>query len=177
MGLWPEAPSRPPPVMLTPVCRASHGVSLAGGNAPAPVSTVIGTGNVALVYEVTLDDAVVLFKAFASNGATVNGSFDIGLYGSDWRLIVSTGSTAQVGASILQEVNITDVVVGPGVYYLAFAFSSATAAYICTSFTGPAGGVGGNLMLTAFPLPATFVSGGFTTVVPRFGFSTRTLAA
>lgn len=177
MGLWPEVGGYPPPVMLTPFGPAAAGAPLAAAGVATPASTVIGTGNVALSYELALLDTVTLVKAFALNGATVNGNWDVGLYDGERQLLISTGSVAQAGPSVVQEQDITDITVGPGLYYLAFAFSSATAAYFATSISGPAGGIGGNLMLTAFPLPATFVSGGFTSIVPVFGFSSRTLVA
>ena len=114
---------------------------------------------------------------FVHNGATINGSWDVGIYDQEWKLMVSTGSVTQAGTNAVQEQDITDITIGPGLYYAAFAFSSATAAYFSSTVAGPLAGTGCNFMLSAFPLPATFTSGGLTSAVPLFGFSQRTLVA
>lgn len=61
------------------------------------------------------------------NGATVNGNWDIGIYSFDGATkVVSTGSTAQSGASAYQGVNVTATILAPGRYWLAYGTDSAT---------------------------------------------------
>jgi hypothetical protein len=174
--LWPSSPSPPMPVMVTTFSRCGQGAVLAAASAPTPVSTVIGAAATVL-FPVDVFEPITLVKAFVMNGATVNGNFDIGIYDANLNKLFSTGSTAQAGASAIQEVDIADFQLDIGAYHLAFALSSTTAAYFAwsTSFSAVAGS---NFMTAAaFPLPATFVSAGVTSGTPLFGFSTRTLVA
>jgi hypothetical protein len=164
------------PVMVTTFSRCGQGAVLAAASAPTPVSTVIGAAATVL-FPVDVFEPITLVKAFVMNGATVNGNFDIGIYDANLNKLFSTGSTAQAGASAIQEVDIADFQLDIGAYHLAFALSSTTAAYFAwsTSFSAVAGS---NFMTAAaFPLPATFVSAGPTSGTPLFGFSARSLVA
>lgn len=176
MGLWPASPELPAPLFITPISRAMHGAGLTAESAPVPVSTVLGTGNLSLYWPIILDEPATLVKAFVMNGATVNGNCDLGIYDRDLNKIVSTGSTAQAGASALQEIDITDVTLDAGVYYLAFAFSSATAAYFFSS-TAFVTLNGSNYMAATFPLPATLTRSGTISGVVVCGLSQRSLVA
>jgi len=57
--------------------------------------------------------------------ATAAGNFDVGIFDSFGRKLVSMGSTA-VGSVGLQTFNITDTWLPPGVYYLAMNCSTTT---------------------------------------------------
>lgn len=174
MGLWPAAPTMPSPLMVTTFSRCGQGAVLAGVAAPTPVSTVIGAA-ATILFPLTIEDPITLVKAFVMNGATVVGNFDIGVYDQALTKLFSTGSTAQSGANVLQEVDIADFTLDVGSYHLAFALDSTTATYFAWS-TAFAQVAGANFMTTsAFPLPATFTSAGTTSGTPLFGFSARSL--
>jgi hypothetical protein len=95
------------------------------------------------------------------NGATLNGNVDVGIYDLAGKRLVSLGSTAQAGASVVQVGDITDTPLNQGVYYMAMASSSATATFarVQPGSIGVRAG-GGLQQATAFPLPssATFAA-------------------
>ena len=78
------------------------------------------------------------------NGTVVDGDVDVGLYSGNYsfginyaapeHLIVSSGTTAQAGVSAFQSFNVADTWIQAGMYFLAVAFSSATARFLslCT---------------------------------------------
>jgi hypothetical protein len=53
------------------------------------------------------------------NGATASGNMDVGIYDYAGTRLVSSGSTAQSGTSAFQDFDITDTLLGPGIFYLA----------------------------------------------------------
>lgn len=78
-------------------------------------------------------DPFIVDKFRWRNGSVVSGNADAGIYSSDGTRLVSTGSTAQSGASAIQEVDVTDTYLAPGVYYSAFTASNTSGSYV--SFT------------------------------------------
>lgn len=103
----------------------------------------------------------IITKLWVQNGTTATGNCDIGLYScvAGWpsARLVSTGSTAQAGTSVMQEFNITDLAIsGNTTLFLAVVFDSASS----TIFGGS---VAANvwrfsscaIQSTAFPLPST----------------------
>ena len=72
-------------------------------------------------------------KLFWMNGTAVAGNVDCGIYDAAGTLLVSTGSTAQSGTSALQTVDVTDYLVGPGLFYEAIQLSDATTATLFRS--------------------------------------------
>jgi hypothetical protein len=71
-------------------------------------------------------------QMFVFNGATVSGSFDMGVYDSDGSTtlnkIVSTGPTVQTGTTVIQTVDVTDTVLaGRKRYNLVFGLGNITA--------------------------------------------------
>lgn len=111
---------------------------------PAYASQAWVGANTAVATPVYIPDHRTVKQLYIFNGATVSGNFDIGLYGAipqsvvaaaeDYpapihpgSLLTSSGATAQAGTSQWQEVNVADVEVGPGWYFLAAAFNNTTA--------------------------------------------------
>jgi hypothetical protein len=72
------------------------------------------------------DRSLVVTRMFWANGGTVTGNADVGIYNGSLTRLVSSGSTAQSGATTLQYVDITDTVLTPGSYYLAFVADGST---------------------------------------------------
>lgn len=178
MSLWPEPSVDIVPVMVSPFSGVGAGFGAAALASPTPTSQAIGAANATVAFPIYLPDTATFVKAWVVNGATVSGNLDIGLYDETWSLITSTGSFAQAGASIMQEQDITDVTVGPGLYYLAMALSSATATFqLANSNVLIAVTSGSNYMLTAFPLPAVFAPAAFLNGLALFGLSQRSLVA
>lgn len=112
-------------------------------------------------------------KMWIVNGSgTINGNMDMGIYTSGGTRIVSMGNTAQATVNFVQTLDITDTLLAPGQYYMAFSSSSATATYWRYSVTAPLlTATGIHLQGSANPLPATASFGTNTTntVLPTFG--------
>lgn len=69
------------------------------------------------------------YQIVISNGATIAGNFDTGIYDENLVRLVSAGTTAQSGVNGIHVLNITDTLLLPGIYYTGFVSDSATATY------------------------------------------------
>lgn len=58
-------------------------------------------------------------------GTTTGGNVDIGIYSANGTLLVSSGATLMGTISTVQTFNLTDTVIGPGLFYMALAQSGA----------------------------------------------------
>lgn len=93
--------------------------------ATSPASTVIGTTQI-YIYPIAIHSPFQVAYAWALNGTTLNGNFDIGIYDSAGNLLQSTGATAAAGsATDYQSVSMSRLLL-PGRYLLAYSTSSAT---------------------------------------------------
>lgn len=131
----------------------------------ATTAAAWGTANRAVFIPFVIETPVTVQQVCWVNGATVNGSVDMGVYNPDGTLIVSAGSTGQSGANSLQSVDVTDTPLTPGTYFMAMASDSATGTYLANTNLGVptlrAACV--QIQATAFPLatnasPATFAN-------------------
>lgn len=91
-----------------------------------PANGAWPANNRALYIPMRFDQPVPIRRAFSSNGTNAAGTEDIGIYGDDLALIASTGSTARSGTSVLQFIDIADLILAPGTYYWALVLSSTT---------------------------------------------------
>lgn len=175
MGYAPRVATRPTGLTVTS-CSHEAGIQTRLFSASAPASTAWGTANLAIHVPVNIPVATTFTHAFLCNGATASGNIDIGVYDEAWNRVMSTGSVAQSGTSTLQIVDITDILLGPGRYYLALALSSGTGTTIAfASGTAAHGaGLGYAQQASALPLPATATPARFAqTFLPIFGLSRR----
>lgn len=141
----------------------------------APASATYPAADRALFYPVRLSQPVLVKVLYWVNGATVAGNVDVGIYDEAGTRLLSTGSTAQATVSVLQQVNVTDTLIGPGLFYLAIAASLATATFLSQNAAADTmlqAGVA--QMATAMPLPATATLEKMVSVYkPLFGASLR----
>lgn len=158
MADWPTQRSLP----LTVHTLGMYGVGGATGRPVSTgmqlVSTAWGTANLAIYVPIWLPFRYPVWNLFVYNFATVAGNLDVGIYNEDGVKYVSSGSTAQAGASGLQFFSITGgIVLDPGQYFLAMSTNSTTATYACAvNGTAPHLRYLGLLQqTTAFALPAT----------------------
>lgn len=131
--------------------------------------------NTAFFVPVMLNHLLIT-QFFVQNGSAVSGNIDVGLYTMDGTRIVSSGSTAHAGGSTNQLFNITDTLVGPGMFYLALALDNITGAInrgpMPTSV--PPGVLGICEMASAFPLPAVAtLATTANNYIPGFGLTAR----
>lgn len=185
MGIW---PSQGPvtPTIITTYSRCMLGRELMAQAAPAPSSSGITAAvNTSMFYPVIVPDTIVIVKLFCANGATLVGNVDLGIYDESGARLISSGSTAHAGTSVLQEFDITDTELSKGRYYFGLGCSSNS-----TTFQIQYAGTQnpdiqinklmGVLVQFTFPLPATATflalsNAGFDFGIPCIGMSGRTL--
>lgn len=144
-----------------------------------PVSAAFPAANRAIYIPVYLAHPVTAVKLFSYNGATASGNIDVGVYNAAGARLISAGSTAQSGTSVLQEFDITDTLIPAGLNYIAVAMDNGTG----TLFRNSPGvqwmrASGCAQEASAFPLPATATMATVgSSFYPHFGFSQRTLVA
>lgn len=144
----------------------------AGG---APGSAVWPAANRAIFVPFALAGQYPVVKVWWANGAAVAGNVDCGVYSVDGTLLLSAGSTAQAGTSIVQSVTLgTPVLLEAGSYYMALAASSASAQFLRQPNATIAGMqlCGMAQQASALPLPATFTLATVASqYVPFFGIA------
>lgn len=133
-------------------------------SANGAASATFASADMAFFYPVKVYDPFTATRLFVLNGSAVSGNIDVGIYSSQGNRIVSSGSTAQSGTTAIQEFDVTDTIIYPGVYYLAVAMDNTTGSLF-------ANGIGAARIRaahafqqsTAFPLPATATFAAYTT--------------
>src|SRR3972149_4026032 len=103
------------------------------GTMGVPASAVWPTANKALYVPFRIGKPVLVKKLFLINGATVSGNVDVGIYDAAGTRLISAGSTAQAGASALQQFDIADTLLGWGLFYMALAVRNVTATALGTA--------------------------------------------
>lgn len=88
------------------------------------------TANLAEYVPITLSQPTVVGAFFWENGGTVGGSTEVCVYdpAATTKLATSTATT-NAGTSAIQSVDITDVTLGPGRYWLSIGSDSGTQTY------------------------------------------------
>lgn len=119
------------------------------------------------------------------NGASVSGNVDAGIYfanGNSQTItkMVTTGTIAQSGTSVIQNSATIDITLGPGLFYMALASSTTAATFMRASVATNAGDgfTGGSYLWhdTSFNLPASLASANqFPSYLPVFGFTQGTV--
>lgn len=166
------------PVMVSTRSAQSIGSELAIiGSAFAEAT--FPASNRAIAIPFTNTESITVVKMWALNGGVVSGNIDIGIYDEDFAKVVTIGSTAQAGVSIIQEFNIADTVLAAGRYYMVVAMDNTTGELARYS-TGVENqkSLGLFQMASAFALPTTLTPADVASAyVPVIGFSLRTLVA
>lgn len=146
----------------------SHGALIGGSLNSGIVDAGWNSANSALLWVLQLTEPALITQLFWYNGATIAGNIDCGIYALDKGAltatrIVSTGATAQAGASAPQAVDITDTVIGPGEYLIAVAVSDAAATFRASAYSSnnnETQQVGVFRASSVMPLPATLILNG-----------------
>jgi hypothetical protein len=142
----------------------------------APVSATYPTASLAMYIPFRITDPLLVTTMFCFNGTVVSGNVDVGIYDIAGTRLVSKGTTAQAGVSAIQTFDITDTLIGAGLFYMAIAVDNITATLYRYA-------PGGNAQLalvacglaqqaSAFVLPATATFASYANAyVPFFGLS------
>lgn len=125
----------------------------------------------ALCQPFTLIQPGLVRRIFVANGNSISGNCDMGIYTLGGTRIVSSGSVAQTGTSILQFFDTTDVYLSPGTYLMAYVLNNNSGKNLRYNVTLILQQHMGMLkIINGFPLPATAsfssVSG---TYIPHMG--------
>jgi hypothetical protein len=143
------------PIVLSPAAPQSLGYALNAMGLGA-ASVTWPTANKALTVPFSVFSPITIVKMFVINGAAVSGNIDVGIYSKASQKLVSSGSTAQAGTSAIQEFNITDTLLMPGMYFFAVALDNTTGTL---EMWNPNAAIGKSLGVfeqsSAFPLPST----------------------
>ena len=167
---------------LGPVPPALSSASLASGPGPLCLASAQFTqviawplANLAIAFPFSVEERQVAYQLGWENGATVSGNVDAGIYSYGGSRMVSTGSTAQSGASAPQVVDVTDTVLDPGIYFAAMAMDNATGIVRSSALAARLARVCGvQEQATAFPLPASATWAVMTRAfIPLLGIALR----
>lgn len=160
----------------------SIGVALAALGATAAASKAVGTINDGFFIPFILEKLTPIRRLAVMSGATMAGNVDLGVYDALGNRIVSKGAVSYAGTtSSWFEVDIPDIFLPPGQYFLATSFSSATATFWgwdASSAFGTTGlktilGAGVKFMASAHPLPAIATFSGYqNSMVPILSANT-----
>lgn len=156
-------------VCISTYSEESIGVLLSGMNIGSQASLVWPSANLAIFVPFTVYEPITIVKMSIINGTAVSGNVDVGIYDGGGAKLVSSGSTAQAGTSVIQTFDITDTLLKPGLYYLALAISNTTGTVESsgTLVAIDAEIIGVMQMASAFALPATATFAAFAqTSVP-----------
>jgi hypothetical protein len=148
---------RPGEITISPWSYQSVGtpLTLFGGGAAASQNFV--TANLAVFCPFWIPEQTVFYKLGWANGAAVAGNLDAGIYSEAGARLVSTGSTAQANANVMQSVTITPTTLARGSYLLGLASDTSGATQKLLSSLPAAGllqSIGLLQMAAAFVLPA-----------------------
>ncbi len=150
---------------------ATGTIATAGSAAPS--------ANRAYYIPFRIDLPLLVETLYLLTGTGTANNVDVGIYDSKGTRRISAGSTAHGGTSIKQTFNVTDTLLLPGLYYLAFAADNAAATVwrLATSQSGLFSMLGMAQEASAFPLPATAtfaqIAAG-TGLLPMVGLTGRT---
>ena len=134
------------------------------------------TANDAIYIPFYIQVSLTAYQMAIENAATVAGNVDVGIYDVNGVQLVSSGSVAMAGATAIQTLDITDTVLNPGTYYMAFASNSTTATFFGNSAATAEflRMYGVRQQATAFALPATATFAVPTrTQVPNLAIATK----
>jgi hypothetical protein len=166
--------------IITPMSFCSAGVDMAGLIGGTLVSSTYPAANRALAVPFEIAAPFLVRKVFWMNGTTTTpDSFDVGVYTEAGARLVSGGGTAISGASVTQEVDVTDTLLRPGRYWLACAQNGVTAGPVCLPLSANnLRLIGCAQMASAYTLPTTFTPAAIASAnLPLIGIASRTLAS
>jgi hypothetical protein len=172
---WPAFSALPDGlVAITPFSlNGAMGLSLGG----TPIADLAWpNANAAVYLPFRVQTLFIAQKLFALAGAGIAGNIDVGIYTQDAVRMISTGSVALVVGPTLQSFDIADLVMGPGLYYLAAAVDGGAHVYH-TPYGSPYTRIMGiTEQAAAFPLPATATfAASFMRIIPLIGAMGRLL--
>jgi len=134
--------------------------TIIGFGSTATTNVAFPVANTAFFYPFSIDEDATVAQIGWVNGNVVSGNIDVGIYTRAGAKVISTGSTAQSGTSVIQAVNVADTALAAGDYYFAVSMDNTTGTLL--GVTAIALGwmqqAGAMQEATSFPLPATWTA-------------------
>ena len=154
---------------LTSVPRSLAGGAVGSGGFPA--------ANRAVLIPVRITRQITLTHLTLGAGATAAGNFDVGIYDSQYHLIIATGATAK-GASVEHVIAIAETTIGPGLYYLAVSADGTNNYWRQVPNLNFCKLYGMRQMETAYPLPTTITPATISSAfLPSIGAYIKTISS
>lgn len=146
---------------------------------PAAATAAWPATNEAIYIPFTLPVTMIAARMFVYNGTTASGNLDLGIFDTGGNSIITKGTTAQSGTSVLQFLDITDTTLSPGVYYMGCSMDGTTGTTFAHAPNSLAVARTSGVLSqsTAFVLPtttATFAAAQHA-YIPIVGITTRTV--
>lgn len=166
--------------VITPYSLECLGDEIIGAGLSTSSSAAWPTANAAAYVPFLIYYPYVAKLMFWINTATVGtNNVDVGIYNSAGVKLVSSGSVLTAGATTVQNTDITDTLLLPGLYYMAMAVDGTTDTffYLQSGTTAPVPrALGVYQEAAAFNLPATATFAGSTgAFIPLVGITGKTI--
>jgi len=175
---WPRQPYIGYPVTVSAISDEGEASSMSAAGFSemrANVSSAAAwpAANKAYYIPVYVTGHVAISSMMWRNGATINGNVDVGIYSRDGTRLVSSGSVAHSGVSVIQSTALS-ITLTPELYFLALASSSATATFYRFTYGATLGpmltqSVGLRASSSSFNLPASAVTAGWSGTAAGLG--------
>lgn len=177
MGDWPQG-REANQVIISTGSKDAIGQELGCYFTSSVLTTAWPTANLALYIPFIIHDPWLLQLILISNGATVSGNVDVGVFDGQQNRIVSKGSAAQAGTSAVQSLDVTDTTLEPGRYYMGVALDNNVGMISGYAVAAPLPAAAGVLQqASAFPLPDPAVFAACAqSFVPNLALLGRSLA-
>jgi hypothetical protein len=157
---------------FSPEATSNNIVTMWGGGVDSALNrNWLDGANQAFYFPFALPTVIKVTKLWHVNGTTPAGNLDLGIYGSSFRRIISTGAVAQSGADVIQSFDIDDIAIGPGWFWMGISASSAVSqSWGVTPNDRFVRAMGCKAQSSAHPLPALAVPNiGLSATMPIFG--------
>lgn len=138
MTLFQGSLQRPGDVVITTWSYQSLGVQIAQCGIVAPSAGAWPAIGLVIFVPFWVPEPFLATKMFWGVGAAA-GNIDAGIYNTDQTRVLSCGTTAAAGSSVLQSVDITDTTLARGTYYLAMVCDTVTTLTVSKSSAANSG--------------------------------------
>jgi hypothetical protein len=116
------------PISIGPYSPQATGWNVFLLGSTAFTGTTIGSSNIFL-YPVQVTEPYRVRRFWVVNGATTNGTWEVGVYSDGGAKVASSGAVTQAGGGVIQQ-STTDFTLGIGSYWIALASSSGSATFL-----------------------------------------------
>ena len=123
----PPALYRPGEITISPWSYQSIGVDLVCAGQRSLASQNYIAANVVIFVPFVVVEPMLVTRLWWANGAAVSGNIDCGIYNESAALLASTGSSGQTPINVVQSVDIADIALARGRYYMAMVSDTSGA--------------------------------------------------